>query len=85
MRKRINRAAICSSENYRASKRAHKVFLEESHRNFNLLAISEKINCGSIPHDHPPKWVVIKVWGKLIQITYSEYLERCSGFEITKE
>lgn len=43
-RKRFNRAAICSSYNYKASKKAHVDFLRENHeenREF-LLEIAER-------------------------------------------
>lgn len=36
MRKRINRAAICSSENYEASHRAHLTMLKENHISLNI-------------------------------------------------
>lgn len=40
-RKRFNRNAICSSENYIASKKAHRAMLKEHHASFSLTAMSD--------------------------------------------
>lgn len=58
MRKKINRKAICSSDNYELSKKVHKEYLREIHENFNI-EITVKI-----PY--------IKCFGTLIKITIEE-------------
>ena len=58
MRKKINRTAICSSDNYELSKKVHKEYLREIHENFNI-EITVKI-----PY--------IKCFGNLLQITIEE-------------
>nr|DAR32454.1 MAG TPA: hypothetical protein [Bacteriophage sp.] len=40
MRKRINRAATASSNNYSASRKVHIAYLEENHRRNNALFMS---------------------------------------------
>lgn len=44
-RRRINTAAICSSENYESSKRAHRTMLENNHKNNQaiLMAIGDVV------------------------------------------
>lgn len=39
-RKRINTTAICSSENYESSKRAHRLMLERNHKEHEALFMS---------------------------------------------
>ena len=76
MRKRFNRQAICSSDNYRASKRAHLDFLNEQHEHFSFLSVS-----GEIALDVPtvsngkfqPKFKTIRIFGKEIRLTIEEY------------
>lgn len=58
MRKKINRKAICSSDNYELSKKVHKEYLREIHENFNI-EITVKI-----PY--------IKCFGTLVKITIEE-------------
>jgi hypothetical protein len=40
-RKRFNRNAICSSYNYKESKKAHREFLKEEHSAFSIMAVAE--------------------------------------------
>jgi hypothetical protein len=77
MRKRINRGAVCSSENYRASKAAHLSMLKENHEHFCGMMIT-----GEIKLDVPkvattgiiePKFKTITIFGKEMQITIEEY------------
>lgn len=76
MRKRFNRGAICSSENYRASKAAHLSMLKERHDHFCGLMVS-----GEITFDMPivndgkfePKFRTITIFGKEMRITSEEY------------
>ena len=76
MRKRFNRGAICSSENYVASKKAHQSFLKERHEHFSLLAISGE-PASSMPtvtnSMFQPRTRTIKVFGKEITISAEEY------------
>lgn len=58
MRKKINRAAVCSSDNYELSKRVHRKYLQEIHDNFDI-EITVKI-----PY--------VKCFGKLIKITIAK-------------
>jgi len=66
MRQRINPAAVCSSSNYYASKRVHRKYLEEKHREF-ILSGFDKIPA-------TPKSVVITVFGKPMRVSYSDYV-----------
>ena len=77
MRKRINRNAVCSSENYSASKKAHLDFLREKHDHFCGLMIS-----GEIKFDVPtvdsngkfqPKFKTIKIFGKEMRLSIEEF------------
>ena len=58
MRKKINRTAICSSDNYELSKRVHRAYLREIHESFDI-EITVKI-----PY--------VKCFGTLIKITMEE-------------
>ena len=76
MRKRFNRQAICSSDNYRASKKAHLDFLNEQHEHFSFLSVS-----GEIALDVPtinngkfqPKFKTIRIFGKEMRLSIEEY------------
>ena len=77
MRQRFNRNAVCSSENYSASKKAHLSFLKEKHDHFCGLMVS-----GEIKFDVPkvtssgkfePKFKTITIFGKEMVITFEEY------------
>ena len=76
MRPRFNRQAICSSNNYKASKKAHLDFLREQHDHFSFLAVS-----GEIALDVPtikngeiqPKFKTIRIFGKEMKLTIEEY------------
>lgn len=77
MRNRINRSAICSSENYKASKKAHLDFLQERHTHFCGLMVSGEIKI-DVPEISPkgeiePKFKTITLWGKKIRLTMEEY------------
>ena len=68
-RQRIKLNAVCSSENYRESKKIN-------------LHIQEKMQT---KHTHKVKettisYKTIKVFGKEIKITITEYYEHCQGF-----
>ena len=76
MRQRFNRQAICSSDNYKASKKAHLDFLKEQHDHFSFIAVS-----GEIALDVPtiskgkiqPRFKTIKIFGKEMRLTIEEY------------
>ena len=48
MRQRINRAAICSSDNYAASKRLHREYLKSTHKdrvaNIAMMSVTNVVN-----------------------------------------
>lgn len=52
MRQRINRNAICSSDNYAASKRLHREYLAEIHKarieNINMFSSSSEKSIGKV-------------------------------------
>lgn len=76
MRKRINRNAVCSSENYSASKAAHLSMLKERHDHFCGLMIS-----GELALDVPtvengkfqPKFKTIRIFGKEMRLSIEEF------------
>lgn len=90
MRKRINRSAICSSENYIASKKVHQAYLKEMHSSFSIVAVSAMHNEGGElsldrkmalrvkQRSEASKTVFIKVFGKLNEINkdlYNKYFQ----------
>lgn len=85
MRQRFNPNAICSSSNYRASKRVHKQYLKDTH-NKRMQAIS-LINfstpVGSAKHYGRP---YINSWGRRIDVPMNKVkdLEQ-TGFTIHYE
>lgn len=80
MRKRINRAAVCSSENYSTSKKLHLSMLEEKHSHFKSMIVN-----GEIVIDVPvlngemitPKFKTIRVFGKNMKVSIEEYNTYC--------
>lgn len=85
MRKRVNRAAVCSSDNYKVSKRLHLDFLNEQHQHFKEITIN-----GEIAIDQPiikngrilPKYKTIKVFGKNMKVTIDEYNTHCKSINM---
>lgn len=79
-RKRINRAAVCSSENYSTSKRIHLSMLEEKHSHFKNITVN-----GEIAIDVPvlkgemitPKLKTIRVFDKNMRVSIEEYNTHC--------
>ena len=63
-RYKINYSAICSSKNYRQSKKLHMDMLKKNHEVFMEMVIKEEIVI--------KKQAYIKVFGNLIAITPSE-------------
>ena len=78
MRKRFNRNAVCSSENYSASKHAHLDMLKEKHDHFCGLLVSGKIEL-DVPEVKPDgalsseRFKTITIFGKEIRLTIEEY------------
>ena len=68
---RINRAAICSSANYEASRRAHRNALEENHKCFLALVDSGVITIPEVCVEPNPETIVLgRVFGKYIEMPY---------------
>ena len=63
-RHKINSNAICSSENYKQSKKLHMDMLKRNHKVFMEMVIKEEIAI--------KRQAYIKVFGNLIAITPSE-------------
>lgn len=61
MKKRINRAAICSSDNYEQSKIIHRNYLNEQHNVHREEIITLTANIIS-------ETVYVRVFGKLVKI-----------------
>lgn len=80
MRKRINRAAVCSSENYSTSKKIHLSMLEEKHAHFKSMTVNGEIAI-AIPilkgEMVTPKFKTIRVFGKNMRVSIEEYNTHC--------
>lgn len=63
-RYRINTNAICSSKNYKQSKKLHMNMLKENHKAFMQMVLKEEIVI--------KRQAYIKVFGNLMAITPSE-------------
>lgn len=83
MRKKFNRNAVCSSQNYSASKKAHQELLQEKHGSFVGLAASDQ-HLEEFPLNRKlfakSYMVIIWVFGKPMQVTKDEYDKHCQGF-----
>ena len=80
MRKRIKRNAICSSDNYRTSKKIHYEYLKEKHSHFCGLYISGEISIDTpVIKDNTftPKFKTIRIWGKDMRVSIEEYNTYC--------
>ena len=88
MRRRINTAAICSSENYSVSRRVHQSALIEAHTSFDMMAVSgkvakeDKLTLGK-QFLRAAQLVTIKVFGKPLKVTKAEYEAHCQGFKLS--
>lgn len=69
-RKRINLNAIASSEDYVASKRRHKEYIQQCHKAFMMKGSSV---VGEITEDWHPDTVTISVFGKPLVLSWGEY------------
>lgn len=77
MRKRIDRRAVCSSDNYEVSHKAHLEYLKEQHSNFTGIAVSGKIETITVP-----RFKKIRVFGKVMEVTLEEYTKYCKSYGI---
>lgn len=71
MRKRFNRNAVCSSENYSASKKAHLELLKEQHEHFCGIMISSDSPVDNVFTG--PRFKTIRIFGKEMRVTTEEY------------
>lgn len=81
MRKRINPNAICSSADYRRSRKIHLRMLEERHTHFCNLMVSGKLSF-DIPSKKQSKFKTITVLGKNMQVSIEEYNTHCKQFNL---
>lgn len=82
MKQKINRNAVCSSDNYEASKRVHLNMLEERHSHFNNMVISGEISIDvPIFKDNAvtPKFKTIRIFGRNIKVSIEEYNIHCKA------
>ena len=93
MRPRFNRNAICSSDNYKASKRAHTDMLKERHNHFTFMAVSCKDNEVEVTIDTPKVvnghisdklFKTIRIRGKMLRLEIDEY-KYLKGIGLIKE
>ena len=83
MRQRFNRNAVCSSQNYSASKKAHQELLQTLHDSFVGFTVSDQhleettLNQKLFARSY---MVTIWVFGKPMQVTKDEYDKHCQGF-----
>jgi len=84
-RKRFNRVAICSSDDYKKSRRIHQIFLEERHSHFNEMVVN-----GDISIDVPVikknrvsnRFKTIRVFGRNMKVSIDEYNTHCKSLEV---
>lgn len=87
MRKRFKRNAICSSENYKASRNSHLAYLQEQHESFSVSMMSHAKHGDNAKDElsldrklaRLNDYVYIKVFGRFLKLTVAEYNERCQG------
>lgn len=83
MRQRVNRAAVCSSDNYQASKKLHLDFLNEKHSHFKEITIN-----GEMLIDQPiikdgrvsNRFKTIRVFGHNMKVTIEEFNTHCKDY-----
>lgn len=68
-RKRFNRAAICSSSNYEASRKSHRDYIREQH------IVNAEVLTMLTTEIVVKKQAYINVFGKLMPISESEVLQ----------
>lgn len=78
-RKRFNSVAICSSYNYEASRRAHRLMLEINH-NVNkdfFLEVQQRV----VISNKPKVYTEVKIFGKWVSLD-GRSTESFEGFEL---
>ena len=76
MRKRINKRAICSSENYKESKLLHMEMLIDNHCTFGNISKSEmtvKAEELTALSNYKPQYVTVKVMGREQKVSIETY------------
>lgn len=76
MRKRINKRAICSSDNYKESKLLHMEMLIDNHCTFGNISKTEvtvKAEELAALGSYKPQYVIVKVMGKEKRISMEIY------------
>lgn len=76
MRKRFKRDAVCSSKDYRATRKSHLDYLKESHNAFVAMVHSGDIVIDVEPVENSKitvKFKTVRVFGKEIKITIEEF------------
>ena len=76
MRKRINKRAICSSENYKESKLLHMEMLIDNHCTFGNISKAEvtvKAEELVALHGYKPQYVIVKVMGREKRVSIEIY------------
>lgn len=93
MRSRFNRNAICSSDNYKASKKAHLSMLHEKHDHFCGILVSTKNDEVEVAIDTPKVvnghisdklFKTIRIRGKWLRLEIDEY-KYLKGIGLIKE
>lgn len=75
MRKRINTAAICSSDNYEVSRRLHLESVINNHSTFIGMAVSRTAKDYNGISFERNAVVTVKVFGKAVKVSQKEYEE----------
>lgn len=76
MRKRINKRAICSSDNYKESKLLHMEMLIDNHCTFGNISKTEvtvKAEELAALGSYKPQYVIVKVMGKEKRVSMEIY------------
>lgn len=78
-RKRMNARAICSSENYVASRKAHRLMLEINHlENAEFfIEVQQRV----VIVDRPKVYTQVKIFGKWVNLDGRDY-NSFIGFEL---
>lgn len=83
-RKRFNRRAICSSDNYELTHRAHLDYLKECHNSFAGIYFSEIQKSStedSSTEKFTPKYKTIHIFGKPMTVTIEKYNKFFKGWK----
>lgn len=83
MRQRVNRAAVCSSENYNTSKKLHLDYLNEQHTHFKEITVNGEmaIDIPILKNDKVlPQFKTIRVFGHNMRVTIEEYNTHCASY-----